>query len=123
MNSGSILVFVYGTLKRGGRYHYLLENEKVRFRGKAVTREKFIMYERDGIPYVSRKRSLSRIKGEVYEVDKKTLFRLDSLEEHPHWYRREEVEVEFYDGNSTRAFLYFNENEEGRVISSGNFPV
>ena len=123
MNSASILLFVYGTLKTGGRYHCLLENGNVRFRGKAVTREKFIMYERDGIPYVSRKRSLSRIEGEVYEVDEETLICLDDLEGHPRWYKREEVDVELDDGNFTRAFLYFNENEEGRVISSGNFPV
>ena len=124
MNSGNFLIFVYGTLKRGGRYHYLLENGKVSFMGKAITRERFIMYERDGIPYVSRKKRLSRIKGEVYEVDEKTLFRLDLLEEHPHWYKREEVDVELEDGRDfLRAFMYFNENEKGRVILSGNFPV
>jgi hypothetical protein len=47
-----------------------------------------------------------RVVGEVYEVDKAVLGKLDELEGHPHFYRREEIEVEDASGDKQQAQCY-----------------
>ena len=104
-------VFVYGTLKEGHGNNVLLSfSERL---GTGITEDKYIMYEL-GIPYVSKSFKLTRISGEVYRVKLDTLEALDLLEGHPNWYKREKVEVEYYDLKSNShikdyAWLYFNE--------------
>jgi gamma-glutamylaminecyclotransferase len=100
------LVFVYGTLKRGGGNNRLLES--ARLVGPAVTVDAYGM-ERNGSPRVYRdapKGYAAPVVGEVYCVDDETLARLDSLERHPHWYCRELVSVDA-PGGSVEAWLYF----------------
>ncbi len=113
------LVFVYGTLKKGFGNHYLLENSK--FIGRAKTKEKYKMTA-NGIPFVSKSKAVSHIIGEVYEVDDETLEKLDFLEDHPDWYKREKVKVVLEDGKELEAWLYFNEISEGEyLIPDGEF--
>jgi len=110
------LVFVYGTLKKGFGNHYLLKDAK--FLGKARTEKKYKMTA-NGIPFVSKKEAISHIIGEVYEVGDEILRKLDFLEDHPNWYKREKVKVILENGRKLDVWLYFNEVSEGRYLISG----
>lgn len=72
-----------------------------------------------GYPFCHAGEAISRIRGEVYEVDGPCLDRLDMLEDHPRVYRREQVEVEISGGRVVRAWLYFYPRPEGRLLPQG----
>ena len=73
-----MLVFVYGTLKKGQGNHGLLERNKARFLGQVLTDPKYTMIKPcPSWPGVI-KGGNTRILGEVYEVD--SLNPLDYLE-------------------------------------------
>jgi gamma-glutamylcyclotransferase (GGCT)/AIG2-like uncharacterized protein YtfP len=116
------LVFVYGTLKKGFSNHRLLSGAE--FLGPAQTVQKFAMYT-TGTPIVLKEEAVSPIFGELYRVDEKILAALDSLEGHPDWYRREEVEVLVDEGEREKrletAWLYFSLDKRGFLVPSGKF--
>jgi gamma-glutamylcyclotransferase (GGCT)/AIG2-like uncharacterized protein YtfP len=123
-------VFVYGTLKNGECNHFFLE--QARFLGPAATVEEFLMFA-GGVPVVVRVpepleggalQDTRRIYGEVYEVDREALLRLDSLEgyregrEH-NMYDRVEIEaapiVEGKErGDKVKTFIYLGSNHNRR---------
>jgi len=111
-------VFVYGTLKRGFPNHFFLEGQKRL--GGATTADTYALYE-DEYPLVSRQERVSRIRGEVYEVGDTILKRLDTLEDHPAFYRREEVEVDLDSGERVTAWLYFFPEPRGRLFPEGDW--
>ncbi len=82
-------VFVYGTLKKGFGNNSLLKDSK--FLGEATTADRWLMIGKGmGFPYLLKKDKMKGkiIKGELYEVDKNTLNRLDQLEGVPTHYKR-----------------------------------
>jgi gamma-glutamylcyclotransferase (GGCT)/AIG2-like uncharacterized protein YtfP len=83
------LVFVYGSLKRGYWNNRLLATS--RFLAEAITVEdNFVMYD-GAFPYVATG-GISKIKGELFEVDnEETLRNLDRLEGVPTHYIRKET--------------------------------
>lgn len=115
-------VFVYGTLKRGFRNHHLLHDSE--YLGKAITAEQYTMTVANGIPFVSRNEQLGPIHGEVYSVTAKTFEKLDELEEHPVWYKREEIEIHLFSKNGRplplTAWIYLK-SQKGTVIPTGTF--
>jgi len=74
------LVFVYGTLKRGGENHGWIERQ--RFVAEARTLPLYRLYDLGGYPGMVRvpQQGLS-IEGEVWEVDETGLAKLDILED------------------------------------------
>jgi len=125
-------VFVYGTLRKELGNHYLLQDSV--YLGTGLTLEPYVMLESSigrSIPYVVKpnettKHLVSRIEGELYEVDDLTLANLDRLEGHPGWYKREYVTV--ISGNDTiQAMMYmmpWSEFEHRNVLyvnASGDF--
>jgi gamma-glutamylcyclotransferase (GGCT)/AIG2-like uncharacterized protein YtfP len=87
------LLFVYGTLRRGHGNHRLVAGC---FVAEAVTVEPFAM-DGVGVPKCHRTARhpawLRPVVGELMRVDAPTLKRVDRLEGHPDWYRRERVQV------------------------------
>ncbi len=79
------LVFVYGTLKRGGCNHHLLQGAEPL--GSHRTAPRFTLYDLGRYPGV-RPGGRSAIHGELYRVDTETLARLDLLEDYPRLYDR-----------------------------------
>lgn len=79
------LVFVYGTLKAGGPWNHLLK--AARFVGPAETVRPMPLVL-GKVPYLLDQEGGHRVRGEVYEVDARTLGALDALEGHPEWYQR-----------------------------------
>ena len=115
------LVFTYGTLKKHHHNNYLLQNSQ--YLGTGTTVEKYAMSV-CSIPYVYKHKQISVIHGEVYSVDDTTLARLDQLEGHPQWYKREEVKIlvdNADNGQIVTAWLYFNDNVTGELVLSGRF--
>ena len=110
-------VFVYGTLRKGLTWNYLLQSSK--FLGIATTKEKYILYAEE-FPFLLENQKEVQVIGEVYNVNEKTLARLDKLEGHPRFYYRKEIEVLLND-ETILAWVYFFPNPKGVVIPSGNY--
>ena len=106
------LVAVYGTLRKGYNNHHLLHSSNMLDIGSTMDDYRMIC---EGIPYVlPADGSGSRIRVEVYAVDDETLDRLDMLEGHPSWYRREQVPIMLDNGVSVNAWLYINADAENQ---------
>lgn len=80
------LVFVYGTLQRGERYHAWLESAT--YVGAHVTEACFTLHDLGAYPGAGAS-GCTALTGELYLVDDDTLARLDELEEVPELYTRE----------------------------------
>ncbi|HVU36357.1 MAG TPA: gamma-glutamylcyclotransferase family protein [Opitutaceae bacterium] len=104
---GSILIFVYGTLKRGGVNHPLLAAQ--RYRGEARTEPGYRLYELDGYPGMVRDPAdTDGVTGEVWLVDGTGLEALDALEGLDEgWYRREPIGLcAPFDREEVQGYVY-----------------
>ena len=100
-------VFVYGSLKRGKKLHYVLKRAK--FLGEAITCDKYpmIISKSGWYPYLIEKKGFGKkIKGEVYEISPKLLRMLDKIEEVPFYYYRKQIPVCF-NGKTIKTWVYF----------------
>lgn len=71
--------FLYGTLKRGGRYHDLLAGQK--FIGEAHTVAGYTLYQPADYPAMVRSvEDTEGVTGELWEVSEPCLAKLDALE-------------------------------------------
>ena len=87
----SVRVFVYGSLLSGLENHGALGvSQKV---ADARTEEREFLMSDLGFYPGARRGGDAPLVGEVYEVSARTLARLDRLEGHPTFYRREVVET------------------------------
>lgn len=103
-----VLFFAYGSLRRGFfNYDRFLKGSDHRLIGTGKTVKHFCLRTEPGswLP-VATKEELTPLVGDLYEIDTDTLRLLDRVEQHPTWYRREEVEVVVGDTTYT-AWLYF----------------
>ncbi|MDX1506602.1 MAG: gamma-glutamylcyclotransferase family protein [Spongiibacter sp.] len=82
------LVFVYGTLRRGGRNAHLLK--RAQYLGAHTTDAVFHLYDCGRHPGVM-PGGRTAIVGEVYRVTPKEFQRLDELENYPRYYTRERI--------------------------------
>lgn len=85
------LVFVYGSLRRGQTNHRILEGSAMVATARTLGR--FRLVDLGAYPALL-PGGTTAVVGEVYEVDGPTLERLDRLEGHPHYYRRELIELD-----------------------------
>ncbi len=107
-------VFVYGTLKRGFANDWFLE--RARLLGEARTEARYTMRSLGEFPGVI-EGGETAITGEVYEVSDEQLARIDQLEGHPDFYRRQMITVS---GIRVLAYLLpINYFESAQV----DFPV
>ena len=108
----SVLLFVYGSLKKGFDNHSILGNSAKRL-GKARTVKKFSMYEDSfgNYPYIVDE-PYSKIKGELYQIMRADLMqKLDEFEGVPDYYERKKIEVKSHHGVK-RAFVYIRKDVE-----------
>lgn len=97
------LIFVYGTLKRGGGNHHFLQDDRiVKFVGEFTTEPHYRLYSWHGLPCLVKYRKGNSIKGEVYEVDDDTLQVLDDLE--GTLYTKEPIQVKSLEG--VEAYIF-----------------
>jgi gamma-glutamylaminecyclotransferase len=110
-------VFVYGSLLSGEPNHRVLRG--ARRVGEARTAARFALHDLGAYPAMI-DGGARAIAGEVYEVDEKTLARLDVLEGHPRYYRR--AAITLADGSFAETYLLTPAQVEGRpLITSGNW--
>jgi gamma-glutamylaminecyclotransferase len=131
---GETLLFVYGTLRRGGPNHALLAG--ARLVGAATTVERHALFVEE-FPYLAPGPAVHHVRGEVYAVDAPTLAAIDRLEGHPTWYERRPVTVvldavakaaramagpAFGDAPATLPCeTYFNDRPRGRLSANGDY--
>jgi gamma-glutamylcyclotransferase (GGCT)/AIG2-like uncharacterized protein YtfP len=106
----NIKIFVYGTLKRGFYNNVYLKHST--FIGMALTKYKYPMVRlEEEFPYlINDKNHGKHVKGELFEIDDITLKMLDILEDYPHLYTRETIEL-VIDGKEIEAITYFATDE------------
>ncbi len=110
-------VFVYGSLLSGEPNHRILAG--ARRVGAGRTAARFALHDLGAYPAMI-DGGAHAIAGEVYDVDPKTLARLDVLEGHPRYYRR--TAITLADGSSAETYLLTPAQVEGRpLIASGNW--
>lgn len=135
-STGETLLFVYGTLRKGGANHALLGG--ARFVGAATTVDRYALFV-DGIPFLASAPAVHRVRGEVYAVSAETLAVIDVLEDHPAWYERRAVRtvldaaaraarasagVAFADAPPVLACeTYFNDRPTGALSKTGDYGV
>lgn len=130
MNSKCKL-FVYGTLRSGFSNNHFLSTSKKLY--DAFTCDEYALFA-DGIPFLSDKLQISKITGEVWEISKLTLKKIDMLEgydeKYPYssWYQRKQIYV--YDATNTTVeqvdcyFINSNEIENNHkltLLDSGDY--
>lgn len=106
-------LLTYGTLCRGMSNHHYLDGAK--FLGEAFTKDKLPMVVA-GIPYLFNIPGKGRqVHGEVFEVDDEQLARIDRLEGHPNWYRRQPVTVTL-NGKLEQVEAYFCQDKLDEAV-------
>lgn len=117
-----IYISAYGTIKKGYSNNRVVQYPGNSYIGAGITKEKYAMY-RSGIPFVI-KEPLTPIVVDVYEVASENLPRIDSLEGHPNWYKRELIPVILEDGKELDCWLYFMTRTEVKnyhFVETGNY--
>lgn len=94
------LVFVYGTLLKNERNHYLLETSKYIDEGYI---DGYYMYNLGTYPGISKGKG--KVYGQIYEVDDETLSSLDYLEAVGYLYDKIKVNV-ICNENIYQAYAY-----------------
>jgi gamma-glutamylaminecyclotransferase len=99
-----MLLFVYGTLKSGGRNVHLMKASK--FIREATTEPHYRIYDFGAHPALVRDDADGlAISGELWDVtDPETLAELDAFEEVPDWFHRAAIAVV---GESQEVHSYF----------------
>jgi len=123
--SNICLLFVYGSLKRGGKLHHELETLHARFFGVAKIRGELFYIKGKSWPGAVPTSAQKYIHGELYKMTKpaETLKRLDEVEDCKHGLFTRKV-VEVWAGNRVlKAWTYFFDHQEEKAsrIASGNF--
>jgi gamma-glutamylcyclotransferase (GGCT)/AIG2-like uncharacterized protein YtfP len=99
-------VFVYGTLKRGGRFHSALR--KSEFLGEAKTTPEYLMYSNGSYPCLVKadEGKGKSIEGELWKVDDLTLATLDRIEGSPTLFRKAKINLDTHPDLEANAYFY-----------------
>jgi gamma-glutamylcyclotransferase (GGCT)/AIG2-like uncharacterized protein YtfP len=120
-----MLLFVYGSLKKGFcNYHYM---KNAKFLNKCRTKDKFTMFNLGEYPAISEEPSY-QIEGELYEIaddDLQTLQNIDELEQYPDFYDKKIIQL---DSEEFAMVYYIRENiirtiKSASVMSEGNWKI
>ena len=109
------LVFVYGTLRQGETNHHFLT--RARYLGPHVTAAGYRMLQLGTYPGVVTGGS-DAIVGEVYQVSRGEMARLDRLEDYPRLYSRRLLPT---DWGRAWIYLYRGSRRDRSIIPSGDW--
>ena len=106
-----IKLFVYGSLMSEMSNNYILK-------GSDLLREAKI--DMGAFPAIVQE-GYRKIKGEVYVIDPPTLKRVDFLEGHPYFYKRQMIKLE--NGEQVVAYLLNDDldNHEKDIVATGDW--
>lgn len=116
-----MLLFVYGTLRKGGHNHWRMESSKFVGTTKTVESMYMVAQASRSWPYVSWQQILpdtspTQITGELYEVTEQTLADLDLLE-----FRYERTLIKITQGVEAYMYLLVDTERIREVAESGRF--
>lgn len=114
----TFVLFVYGTLKRGGIRHGTIA--RARYLGAARTRAGYALYDLGHYPGMVREDDGGRVEGELYEVSSALVPVLDAVEGAPSLFRLAEVEVEGQD-RPARSYLFAGDVTGRPKVESGRW--
>lgn len=109
------LVFVYGTLRRGGANHYMLSDSN--FLGRYTTEPLYTMFRLGQFPAVVA-RGNNTISGEIYRVSDEVFGLLDELNCYPSVFSRQLIHTP---AGHTWIYLYNRLVGTGDVVSHGDW--
>lgn len=119
----SIFVFVYGSLKKGKSNHSVL-TDRAQFM-RPATIQGAVMVDLGSFPAIIK--GTGEVTGEVYSITPEIMARLDRLEGHPRFYKREIIDI----GEGQQAWTYYlsesnakhiNDNiSQYRIVANGNW--
>jgi gamma-glutamylcyclotransferase (GGCT)/AIG2-like uncharacterized protein YtfP len=109
-NNRKIYLFSYGSMKKGFRNHYRLENDN--FIGEAITVKKYNMYPAESFnyPYGIEGENKWQLHGELYELNSCNIKEIDIFEGTPDYYYRKEIEV-VCNNKTYTTFIYFRTSD------------
>ena len=122
-------VFVYGTLKKGGRYNSAFIKKLSKFVGIGHLDNSYTLYvpnKGSHIPFPVLTKQLGKLncQGELYLVDPLIIKQLDLIEGVPDLYEREEVKVTTTGGSKLKAYTYlFNHTIPRGMVPSSFFII
>ena len=111
-----MLVFTYGTLKRGKPLSGWMKNAEFISDGFTSKVKLFLPNDKFPYPFCVTSDDSSGVFGEVYKIDEKQLEVLDMVEGYPDMYDRIEIEVTLTKGVKETCYIYvlnmkFNEED------------
>ena len=113
-------LFVYGTLLSGEPNHYLLSDAE--FICKSQTKPDYLLLDINGHFPAMVSGGSTAVKGEDYKINKRTLSKIDRLENHPDFYKR--VEINLQNGMMVKTYLLdLNKTGSYSRIDSGDWRV
>lgn len=120
------LFFSYGTLKRGGQYHYLMQEMGAEFIGTGQLIIPYPLLLAEYPCLLDQPGSGLGVKGEVFRIPKSEGWtKLDWLEGHPDEYKRR-TEPVWVNGERQMAWTYFflqPETLDPELLPVEEFPI
>ncbi len=112
-------IFIYGSLRQNEKNHFMLtRGAGGTFVRKVRTASSFKLLHLGSYPGMVR--GSTRVKGELWRVNRLKLAELDAFEGHPHFFRRSTIALEH--GESVEAYLYSSLRGRSEVVvSSGDW--
>ena len=117
-----MLIFVYGTLKKGFGANSLLQPANLVIENVAI--RGFKMYTNGSFPMVvESEKGSDAVYGEIWEIEEDTLRRLDRYEGHPNLFTRNYIPTEQIEFTSDLGVMmyYYNRLPSGIRLESGRF--
>ena len=119
-NERERLLFVYGTLQRGGKFHNAMVSAGAEFLSEASqTSKDFIMKDLTHYPALTPAKmgEGSYIMGELYSVPTKNLRIIDAVEGYPTYYSRKTTTV-WANGSPFEALVYYLDSKDFPTIKT-----
>jgi gamma-glutamylcyclotransferase (GGCT)/AIG2-like uncharacterized protein YtfP len=119
-----VKIFVYGTLKKGGRFFNSYRFGNVVHSIKDATLYGYQLWK--GIyPYIEEGAGV--IHGEVHEYDESCLETFDLIEGNPTFYCREKLEITYDDETTEKVWVYLPVDPDitnnGELIEGGTYKI
>lgn len=113
-------IFTYGSLMRGEFNNLMLDCGENKFISKGITKREFELYDMGSFPGIVTGGS-NAIVGEVWDICQITLTRLDILESHPDFYKRERIVLQ--GGEKVQTYILNKEHLDSfcKIIKSGDW--
>jgi len=114
-----LLLFVYGTLKRGKKNHCALANAQ--WLNESCTSPDYLLVDLGPYPgMVEKPQEGFSVQGELFEIPYKLIVELDKIEDAPFLFNLELITLA--DGSKTFSYLYKQSIAGTKILSEGVWP-